>query len=220
MLSRRLTVRADGGFGGDGGGSIDLTPLLRWLVSPSGLVVVAVAGLLLIAVLMVFGLLARRAIRRRLPAGRQLVDRAVTGWRAQALPAGPRRRLAGLRVQLEDGLEMTSRQAEEMRTTPAPLGMLPELAGRLATTGRSLDEHLRGLEREPDEARLAAALPAAEQQVSQWCAASASAREAARSAALAVSAGQLAELTTQVELEAGSVQAGVDYLTSQQRPHG
>jgi hypothetical protein len=98
--------------------------------------------------------------------------------------------------------------------------MLPELAGRLATTGRSLDEHLRGLEREPDEARLAAALPAAEQQVSQWCAASASAREAARSAALAVSAGQLAELTTQVELEAGSVQAGVDYLTSQQRPHG
>jgi hypothetical protein len=81
-------MRADGAFGGDGGGgwSAGLTPLLRWLVSPSGLVVVVV--LLLVAALAVFGLLARRAIRRRLPAGRQLVDRAVTGWRAQTLPAG------------------------------------------------------------------------------------------------------------------------------------
>src|SRR5690242_18134533 len=107
-------MRADGGFGGDGGGSVDLTPLLRWLVSPSGLVVVAVVVLLLITALTVAGLLARRAIRRRLPAGRQLVDRAVTGWRAQTLPAGPRRRLAGLRVQLGDGLRVTGRQAEEM----------------------------------------------------------------------------------------------------------
>jgi hypothetical protein len=115
---------------------------------------------------------------------------------------------------------MTGRQAEEMHTTPAPLGMLPELTGQLAATGRSLDEHLRRLEREPDEARLAAALPAAEQQVSQWCAASASAREAARSAALAVSAGQLAELTSQVELEVGSAQAGVDSLKSQPRLYG
>jgi hypothetical protein len=98
--------------------------------------------------------------------------------------------------------------------------MLPELTGRLAAVGRALEEHLRRLEREPDEARLTAALPAAGQQVSDWCAASASAREAARSAALAVSAGQLAELTTQVELEVAWVQAGVDYLKSQRRLHG
>jgi hypothetical protein len=154
------------------------------------------------------------------PAGRRLVDRAVTGWRAQALPAGSRRRVAELRAQLEDGLRVTGRQAEELHTISAPLGMLPELTGRLAAVGRLLDEHLRRLEREPDEAQLAAALPAAEQQVSQWCAAAASAREAARSAALAASAGQLAELAWQVELEVASVQAGVDYLTSQKSLYG
>ena len=215
-------MRADGGFGSDGGGggSIDLTPLLRWLVSPSGLVVAAVVVLLLIAALMVAGLLARRAIRRRLPAGRQLADRAVTRWRAQTLPAGPRRRVAELRAQLEDGLRVAGRQAGEMHAMPTPLGMLPALIGQLADAGRSLEEHLRQLEREPDEARLAATLPAAGQQVSQWCAAAAAARETARSAALAVSARQLRELTSQVGLEVASVQAGIDYLKTQKRLDG
>jgi hypothetical protein len=213
-------MRADGGFAADGGGGAGLTPLLRWLVSPSGLVAVAVVVVLLIAALTVAGLLARRAIRRRLPAGRQLADRAVTGWRARTLPAGPRRRVAELRAQLEDGLTVAGRQAGEMHATSVPLGMLPELIGQLTAAGRSLGEHLRRLEREPDEARLAAALPAAGQQVSEWCAASAAARETARSAALAVSAGQLSELTSQVELAVASVQAGIDYLRTQKRLYG
>jgi hypothetical protein len=80
-------------------------------------------------------------------------------------------------------------------------------------------EHPRWLEREPGQARLTAPLPAAGQQAGQWYA-SAPAREAARSAALAISAGQLAGLTWHMKLEAGSVQAGVDCLTSGQRLYG
>ncbi len=98
--------------------------------------------------------------------------------------------------------------------------MLPELSGQLAAVGRVLDTDLRRLEREPDGVRLTAALPAAEQQVSEWCAAAGSVRQAARSAALAVSGSQLADLTSQVEREVASVQAGVDYLRSQKKLHG
>lgn len=216
-------MRADGGFGGGGGGggvSVDLTPLLRWLLTPAGLVVVAVVVLIVVLLIVIAALLIRRAIRRRLPAGRQLVDRAVTGWRAQTLPAGPHRRVAELRAQLETEMAATARQAGELHATSAPVGMLPELTGQLTEAGRALDEHLRWLEREPDDTRLTATLPAAEQQIREWCAASASLRETARSAALAVSAGQLTDLTSQVEVEVASVQAGVDYLKTQKRLDG
>jgi len=212
-------MRADGGDGG--GFGVDLTPLWRWLLTSVGLTVVAVVVVLLIVVTVVAGLLLRRAIRRRLRAGRQFVDRAMTGWRAQALPAGPRRRLAELRAQLEDALAATDRQAGQVRPgAAAPLALLPELTGQLRAAGRSMDAHLRELEREPDDGRLTVALPAAERQVGEWCTASASVREGVRSAGAAATAGQVHELTAQVELEVAAVQAGVDYLTTPGEPRG
>lgn len=201
---------ADGGEGGDGGG-------ITWQVTPGLLLAGLIAVAVLLLILLLAGWLAWRAVRKR-----RLMDRGLLHWRAAALPDGPSRRVALLRLQLQESMTQTRRVMAAMEPAGAsgvnPLGELPDLAGRLRQSAGHLDAQLGLLEREPDPDYIESLLPEFDNQV-----------RSVEQAALQLRAGALGTAATtddlarrQVETdladELAGLEAGVAYLRGAPRP--
>lgn len=140
---------ADGGEGV--GGLFTMTP---------GLLLAAVIAVLVLAVALILtGWLAWRRVRR---SGR--LDQGMSQLRAAALPPGPRREIAALRVRLHDHMAQTQRVV-----ATAPDGPARELLGQLRPAAGELDARLRLLESEPDQAYLAQILPMVREPVERLC---------------------------------------------------
>lgn len=89
------------------------------------------------------------------------LERGKIALRAAALPPGPRREIAGLRLRLRDELAQTERVVGEFTASGAPPGPLPGLLRRLRAAARELDSQLRLLRDEPALGFLSRELPAA-----------------------------------------------------------
>jgi hypothetical protein len=148
-----------------------------------------------------------RLLRRRLRASPSL--RAVQAWTA---PPGPRRQVAGLRRELAEAGQLTSRALAVVRAAGGPVGELPHLARRLERLAGTLDAELRLLAAEPDPAELARVLPAAEARVADVTRVAHRIRRAAGAGLGAGTAAELAPLAAEVEREVAALDAGVDRL--------
>jgi hypothetical protein len=203
---------------GDDGPGVDLTPLLTWLLTPTGLLSLLATLVVVLVAVVVTLLLVRRAVRRRLPAARRLLDRAQVTWRAERLPAGPRRDLAVLRRRLTAAMAAT--RASLTDAPPRGFGDVSLLGSRLAAVAADLDAALTGWEHEDSDRRLAAALPRLRAQVDAVCEASARLREAARGADAELLDDRTRALAADIDDEIAGIAAGTAYLRDQLRTQG
>ena len=134
------------------------------LLSPGVVLTVALAGLFLVLVAGILGLLAVRWVRRsRLWSSGVLALRSETG-------TGTGSELAALRLQLNRAIDATDAALAAARTSDRFTGELSASAVTLTQTARAVDRQLRTAQRDPDPGTKAAALAALRRQVSSWCA--------------------------------------------------
>lgn len=116
----------------------------------------------LIGVVVIFAVIVRRAVRRRIdrhaPRIRGLVDDAASKARAYTRPGGVGE-AARLRGAVRKSLDHTRRVLDAGYTRDAQLGEARQLLDRLERFAAGLDTDLRMLEREPDPVRVDRELP-------------------------------------------------------------
>lgn len=132
--------------------------VLFGLLSPGVLIALVVGVLVLTAALVGVGWSARRRLRRS-----ARVRVGLLRLRADVLPAGPRREVATLRVDLRGHLDQTDRVLH-VQTVPGP-GPLKDLQSRLRAAAEDLDIQLRLLGDEPDDASMVSGLRALRDEV-------------------------------------------------------
>jgi hypothetical protein len=187
-------------------------------------VLIAVVVLVVVAIVFASAAIAAalltRKVARALRTGyrsvhTQVSERAtatLTTLQARALPAGPRREVAELRLDLRRSREAT---AGLLAAASSPLGHLPDLAHRLAQATDILDGQLAGLQREPDTAQISAALTVLRPPVREVTTACAELRSAIRQAGSTLATTDWSALTGGIQDEIQAVTAGIAYLRSQ-----
>lgn len=138
---------------------------LEFLTPEVLLVLAGLAVLLLLVATVGTWLLVRRL--RRSGRIRRWAESSLLNARAHALPPGPAREVAELRVQVQ-GIRDRAREAvsaaEQQGASDAARAQLPALGGRVERTAAGLDERLAGVERHPPE-RVENVLPELREQV-------------------------------------------------------
>lgn len=182
-------------------------------------VFLVVAGVLLLVLAVVVTLAVRRLWRgvRRIAGNNQhLIERARSELQTRTLPEGPARRAAELRRRLTTAVAETDRvvAGTDHALVSATLAEQHHELGRLAA---SLDGHLLALQREPDTARVHAALPEAEQWTDQLCDVAAEIRENVRASATAVTGQDVRALGESTSDGAAALRTGIEFLQSQVR---
>lgn len=188
--------------------------IFRLLTDP---VFLGVAGGLLLVLLIVAVVVGRRIVRRvRRLAGdnSHLIDRARAEIHTRRLPEGPARTAATLRQRLQAAVSETER-AVTASDHALVTATLADQLGELQRLAAALDAHLLGLAREPDPARIAAALPEAQHWTDQLCDVAGTIRDGVRSTGL--HGGEVSALGESTSDATAALRAGVDYL--QQRVH-
>lgn len=183
----------------------------------------AVAGGLLLVLAVVVAFAVRRlarGVRRFAGNNRHLVDRARSELQTRTLPEGPARRAAELRRSLTAAVTETDRvvAATGHALVSATLAEQHHELGRLAT---SLDGHLLALQREPDTARVAAALPEAERWTEQLREVAAEIREHVRASTTALTDQDVRALGESTSDGTAALRTGIEFLQAQvrSRPH-
>lgn len=180
-------------------------------------VFLAVAGVLLLVLVVVGVIVARRLVRRlRRVAGdnRHLINRARSELSVRTLPEGPGRRAAELRRRLSTAVAETDRvvAGTDHALVSAALHEQHHELGRLST---SLDAHLVALQREPDAERAKAALPEAEQWTDQLCDIAAEIREQVRAGTTALTGQDVQALGESTSDGTAAMRAGIEFLRAQ-----
>lgn len=160
--------------------AVQVELLVSLLTDP---VFLAVAGGLLLVLTVVLVVVARRLWRRaRAFAGANAhhLERARTELRARTLPDGPQRRAVELRRRLAGTVAETDRVLAAAAGHAVVSATLTEQHRELGRLAAALDAHLRDLERDPEPARVEAALPEAAQWTEQLCEVAAELRESVR----------------------------------------
>lgn len=157
-----------------------------------------------------------RGLRRFAGNNHHLLTRARDELQTRTLPEGPARRAAELRRSLSDAVTETDRvvAATGHALVSATLAEQHHELGRLAT---SLDGHLLALQREPDTARVAAALPEAERWTDQLCDVAAEIREHVRASMTAGTDQDVRALGESTSDGAAALRAGIAFLQAQVR---
>ncbi|MFI5757122.1 hypothetical protein [Streptomyces sp. NPDC051569] len=148
-------------------------------------------------------------------AARQSVDRTIsqarrtvedTTLRARSLgQLGVPGRLAQLRLKLRTSMRATQDALEAGVADDASLSESLGLFQRLSAHGRELDDELRGLERDPDRARVAARLQELSERTDRITRSADSLRWAARDRARKFAEDDLSSLSEQIDLESGAL---------------
>lgn len=180
-------------------------------------VFLAVAGVLLLILVVVVTIVTRRVVRRvrRLASDNQhLVNRARGELHRRTLPAGPARRAAALRQQLGTAVTETDRvvAAADHALVSATLAEQHRELGRLAG---GLDGHLLALQRDPDAARVEAALPEAQRWTEQLCEIAGVIREEVRTSRTALTGQDVRALGEATTDGVAALRAGIDFLQTQ-----
>lgn len=198
-------VRADGNFSGGGGGGV------WWQLLGHPWVVVAIGGVLLVLFLsaVVTAWIVVRRLRRSPGVARGLLQ-----LRAQALPAGPGRELAALRLSLAQAIDFTVASVTLAQSSGRPVGDLPALVRRLSGLSTELDEQLRHWEGEPDQGRLRAVVPSARERTQEVTASATRIREVLGQLEAAEGGGETEALGADVATEVAALQAGVASLSN------
>ncbi|WP_214369204.1 hypothetical protein [Pseudonocardia sp. H11422] len=182
----------------------------------------AVAGGLALALLIVTIIVVRVVWRRaRSFAGAQShrIEQARTSFQALAGPEGPQRTAARLRQRLTSAVTETDRQLAAATAQPLVSATVAEQHHELRRLSTALDEHLRGLQRDPDAARVQAALPEAERWTDQLCGIAAELRASVRSTTTALTDADVRALGESTSDGVAALRAGVEFLAAQVRHH-
>ncbi|MFP5071097.1 hypothetical protein ACLFMI_15720 [Pseudonocardia nantongensis] len=195
-------------------GQVDL--LVSLLTDPLFL---AVAGGLLLVLAVVVAFAVRRlwrGLRRFAGNNQHVINRARSELQTRTLPEGPARRAVELRRRLTDAVTETDRMiaATGHALVSATLAEQHHELGRLAT---SLDGHLLALQREPDTARAASALPEVERWTDQLCEVAAEIREHVRASMTAGTDQDVRALGESTSDGAAALRAGIEFLQGQVR---
>lgn len=185
---------------GDGGGFA-----ANWLTP--GLVATLLAVLVLVGLVAAFvGWRIYRRVRRS-----GIVQRGLLVARAQALPPGPGRDIAALRLKLRGSVEGTDRILGEVGYDN-PISRLTPLLATLKSTSARVDADLRALEAEPDRVRQSEGLTRYRGEVEKLLVAAAQLRESATSTNAVERGPEVQELAERVNEEVG-------FLTQYQRSY-
>ncbi|NMH95851.1 hypothetical protein [Pseudonocardia acidicola] len=182
----------------------------------------SVALVLLIAALLVGVVVVRRLVRRaRGIAGAQAhrIEAARTSLQALTLPVGPQRTAAGLRRRLGVAVTATDRQLAAASAQPLVSATLADQHRELRRLAAALDEHLRGLQRDPDAVRVRAALPEAERWTDQLCDVASELRAAVRASVPAITDGDVRALSDSTSDGVAALRTGTEFLAAQVRHH-
>jgi hypothetical protein len=183
-------------------------------------VAMGVVGGLLLVLLVVVVVVALRLVRRarRLAATHaHRIDRVRTAVAAATLQ-GPQREAVELRQKLAASVTETDRLLASA-AAPLVVSTLGEQHRELGRLAAALDEHLRGLQREPDADRVQAALPEARQWTEQLCEVGATLREQVRASGTATTEADVRALGTSTSDGVAALRAGVDFLQEQVRSY-
>lgn len=160
------------------------------LLSPGVVLTVALAGLFLVLVAGILGLLAVRRVRRsRFWSSGVLALRSETG-------TGTGSELAALRLQLNRAIDATAAALAAARTSDTLTVEFSATAATLTQTAQAVDRQLRTARRDPDPATKAAALAALRPQVQQLLHAASTIRQGLARANEATTARELERLQT------------------------
>lgn len=147
---------------------------------------------------------AKRGVDRTITQARRTVEDHTLRAKSFAQP-GAAGELAQLRLRLRTSMRATQ---EALRAGVAEDESLKEslaLFERLSAHGHELDHELRGLETEPDRARLAQRLPGLRERAQRVISSADSLRWAARDRAVRFAADDLDTLSEQIDVEAGAL---------------
>ncbi|WTW94723.1 hypothetical protein OG216_15585 [Streptomycetaceae bacterium NBC_01309] len=162
------------------------------------------ALMVLIGVVVIIGVMVRRAVRRRIdrhaPRLRGLVDDAASRARAYTRPGGAGE-AARLRSSVRKSLEHTRRVLDAGYARDAQLAEARQLLARLERFAEGLDTDLRMLEREPDPVRMERELPALRERAERVQHAAGSLRWAAQDREQVLAHDDLDRLGREVEQE-------------------
>ncbi|MHA6793711.1 hypothetical protein ACVGVM_09370 [Pseudonocardia bannensis] len=198
-------------------GSAEL--VVQLLTNPTFL---AVAGGVALVLLIVTIVVVRRVWRRaRSFAGAQShrIEQARTSFQALAGPEGPQRTAARLRQRLTAAVAETDRQLAAAAVQPLVSATVADQHRELGRLSTALDGHLRGLQRDPDGARVQAALPEAERWTEQLCEIAAELRASVRSSATVTTDADVRSLGESTSDGVAALRAGVEFLAAQVRHH-
>lgn len=193
---------------GEGGFQIDLTQLL----TPQVITAVAVVAGILMLLLAVGALLLVRAARRRRWISPGAVKKGMLAVKAQALPPGPAREVALLRLRLRDALDRTRRILEVARGGDRSVGELPGILARTERLAESLDQELALVEMQSGGGTARASLNRARGRVDELLQVLEKIRQAATGASDGASKGELIALQADLDLELGALREGVEAL--------
>jgi hypothetical protein len=182
-------------------------------------VALGVVGGLLLVLLVVVVVVVRRLVRRArqfAAAHAHRIDHARTAIAAATLH-GPQREAVVLRQRLTASVTETDRLLAAAAGAPLVASTLGEQHRELGRLAAALDEHLRGLQREPDAARVQAALPDARRWTEQLCEVGATLREQVRASGTVTTEADVRALGASTSDGVAALRAGVDFLQAQVR---
>lgn len=190
----------------DDGPQVDLTRFL----TPQILGFLLIGGAVLIALLAVAALLVVRSARRRKWLDSAAIKRGILSVKAQALPPGAAREIAGLRLELRTALDQTRRSLEKARGGDRPVGELPAILQRVERLADNLDTELALIEGQPDRSQ--ASVRDARRPVDDILQMLAKIRRAAAGALDGSPDGELVVLRADLDQELAALDEGVDVL--------
>lgn len=192
----------------DEGPQVDVTRLL----TPQVVVVLLIVAAVLVVLLGVAALLVVRTARRRKWLNGDAIRRGILSVKAQTLPPGAAREIAGLRLELRTALDQTRRTLQEARDGERPVGELPEVFGRVERLASSLDAELQLMDAQPDPTQASATVQGARRHVDDVLAMLAKIRRAATGALDESSGGELAAVQAELDQELAALREGVAAL--------
>lgn len=179
---------ADGG----GEGTVWLTPTT----------VLTLAGIALVLLLIV-AFVVWRVVRRVRRSG--LLERGLLMARAQGLASGPGRDIAALRLRLDAGIQATT-QALTRSTAEMPASDLAGVLDGLRREAATVDDDLRLLEHDPDQARQREGLRVYRYEVDELLTAAGRVRDAVSRTATMNRNAELRALTAQVDEQVSTLE--------------
>lgn len=163
---------------------------------------------IIVVIVLVVAVLAVWLVWRRLRRS-TMVRQGLLQARAVASPAGPRRDLARLRLQLAESLAQTHRVLLAVSGADGAPPGLADITRRLDQAGAAVDEHLRLMEREPDPVLLSRSIPGLRQRVQALSGNASRIREIALRFSEAVDGPDQDELDTDLREEISSLESGI-----------
>lgn len=194
----------------------DYELLFRLLGEP---VFLAIAGGLLLVLTIVAVVVGRRVwrrLRRFAGANAHLVERARAELHTRTLQ-GPARTAAELRARLAAAVTETDRVVAAAAGHALVSATLAEQHHELGRLAAGLDRHLLGLTRDPEPARVQAALPEAQRWTEQLCEVAGDIRENVRASAAATRDSDVRALGDSTADGVAGLRAGIDFLQAQVR---